>query len=954
MKFPAIGLRRNKGFCRHDRPLHGFRLLRSEWLESRRLLTIGTLDATFGLLDPMSDDFGAVDEVAPALLSEETDVIGGDPPQSADRLWQAIDDMPTVKADAQPSIQASRFETFTLDAGLMRSTLAGAPLEFTIKAAGATPVISLPTPDGDFSRFTVIESSVMEPGLAAKFPEIRTYAGQGIDDPAASVRFDMTPAGFHAQVLTPSETYYVEPYWHLDTSLYASYYLSDSLADWNEDHEHTEEVSPDHHLEGVAAEPLAPTETEAKGHVTAIGDELRTYRLAVAATDEYSASKGGTVASTMAAIVTRINRANGILQREVAVRMVLVVNNDQLVLPIAGDPYTNGNRNTMLGENQTNVDSVIGSANYDIGHVFGTGGGGMASVGVVGNNSRKARGVTLGNALLTLVHEIGHQLGANHTFNGVNGSCGNPNQYNAATAYEPGSGSTIMSYGGACGTDNVQTFTSSYFHSISLDEIINYTHAIIGNAAATITATGNNIPIVGANRDRTIPAATPFVLTISGGGDTDLSDRLTYTWEQRDLGPDGAQPLTTADDGQSPLFRSWPPRSSGTRTFPSSSNLLAGTMPLGEQLPTTNRDLNFRVTVRDNNTLAGGVSYDEIKLTVIDTGAPFRVTSPNTSVTWDGGASRTITWDVADTNAAPINAGYVNILFSDDGGLSFPSVMAANTPNDGSQIVTIPNIETNQARIKVEPVGNIFFDISNTNFTIEAVPVEFVLYGISFGGSIYNLDQTSGLAVFSSLSASVDNPVGITLRPEDGNFYLLTDANASNIVGTEPNSLYKLNPYEDSSFRKTLVGPTGLTGGVMEGDLDFDPTTGILYGLYTGGPFGSPRRELFTMDLDTGEAQIVGTINHPADLSAMAFNRAGDLYVLDNGIGSLLKVDKTTGAILSQVTLSRGLGTLAGMDFHPETGILFVADGGSDSSNVRNLFTLNTSTGFLTLIGSTG
>ncbi len=341
-----------------------------------------------------------------------------------------------------------KYRTLGIDKSSMQEMLVKAPDETPSVKQTSTVIFEMPMPDGTSASFRIYKVPVMSPELAAKFPEIKTYAGQGIDDPSATIRLDLTPLGFHAMVLSPGKQVFIDPYSSQTTDEYICYYKSDLQRTTGFVCE-AEETSS---LMDIIPPAGAVQKTS--------GAQLRTYRLALACTGEYAATKGGTVPGALAGMTTTMNRVNGVYETEVAIRMIMVANNNLLIYTNSStDPYTNGNGSTMLSQNVSTCNSVIGSANYDIGHVFSTGGGGIAGLGVVCGSS-KANGVT-GSAnpvgdpfdIDYVAHEMGHQFGGNHTFNSVTSSC-NGNRA-ASAAYEPGSGITIMAYAGICGSDDL-------------------------------------------------------------------------------------------------------------------------------------------------------------------------------------------------------------------------------------------------------------------------------------------------------------------------------------------------------------------------------------------------------------------------------------------------------------------------------------------------------------------
>jgi len=604
------------------------------------------------------------------------------------------------------------FRALALDLTVLKNSLASAPLEASLAVRNSQTVIALPLPDGSIRHYRVVESPIMEKDLADKFPEIKTYQGQDIEEPAATVRFDLTPLGFHAMIIRPDGFVFIEPYTRGNIKQYIVYYQKDLPAPLNKKFcELRTAVTNLNLIPGVA--------DRMPGLMVPSGSQLRTYRLAMAATGEYTALNGGTVALALSALATVVNQVDAIYESEVAIRFVLVGNNNKIIFTNAAtDPYSNTAGNPcstpIRSENQTACDDSIGSANYDIGHVFiGTNIGGCAAFSVVcgGSKAWGASGVTNGGAFdvgLT-AHEMGHQFSAQHTFNSNIGTCLGA-QYAAGAAYEPGSGTTIMSYAGTC--HDIQGFRDMFFHTKSYDEIINFSVSGGGNACPVTTATGNAAPAVNAGASGfTIPINTPFTLT--GSGSDANGDALTFSWEQFDLGPQSAP---NSPSGNAPIFRSFPPVNNPSRTFPQLSDILNNTQTLGEILPSYGRTLNFRLTARDNRANGGGVEYASMSMTVDGASGPFVVTAPNTAVNWCPG-TQTVTWDVANTNMAPISVANVKISLSTDGGNTFPIVLLAVTPNDGSESVNIPCTYSTQARIKVEADGNVFFDISNASFT---------------------------------------------------------------------------------------------------------------------------------------------------------------------------------------------------------------------------------------------
>lgn len=590
--------------------------------------------------------------------------------------------------------------------------------------------VKFPNINGEMERYQIYEASIMGPELARRNPEIQSYIGVNVDNPGTTVRFSTTVFGFHAAFYTIGKTFYIDPY----TSDLNNYILY-SRENLNSE---TDRIGCQLTDELLAMSPYQPTDNTFTQR-NANDGILRTFRLAIATTQEYSNfhinaanQQGATDAikrtTVLAAINVTMTRVNGLFERDLSVTMELVeiinpsFSGNSTIFLAEPDGLDNNNANNiLLTQSQNTMDANIGTANYDVGHTFSTGGGGVAARGGICFGNAKAQALTglpnpVGDPFDVdfVAHEMGHHFGANHTFNGNQANCSGNNR-NAPTSVEPGSGTTIMGYAGICAGDNVQQNSDAYFNAISIDEIfarITATGTNTGFPTCSVNTPNNNIPPVSdAGLDYTIPFGTAFTLTGTG---SDNTGTISYCWEQVDPGNISGQP--TELDTEGPLFRSYSPVNNGTRTFPKLDDILEGNLtPQWEVIPSVARDMDFALTVRDNESPNGGqTNRDDMRVTVANTG-PFIVTAPDTTnESFPSGSSTTITWDKAGTDANGINATNVNILLSTDGGLNFDTVLASNTPNDESQTVTFPSVQEPYCRIKIEAVGNIFFAISKS------------------------------------------------------------------------------------------------------------------------------------------------------------------------------------------------------------------------------------------------
>ena len=597
--------------------------------------------------------------------------------------------------------------------------------EILVAKINESTIIELPTLDG-IKRFSFKEASSLSKGLALKFPVIKSYVAQGIDDPSATARFSFGTDGFHGVIFyTDKPSFYIDPY----TKNYNSYisYSRSSLP--QRDHDFSCEVD----------EQLDAKEMVVSSRRNADDGLLRIFRLALVCSGEYAqfhlndqgiasdASDADKKAAVLSAMNTSMTRINGVYERDLGVRMEIVDNNDQVIfLDAATDGITDGSAGTMIGQVQTICDNTIGTANYDIGHIFSIGGSGLAGLGVVCVSGNKARGVTgIGTPMGDpydidyVSHEMGHQFGANHTQN-------NPCNRNNSTAVEPGSASTIMGYAGIC-PPNVQNNSDDHFHSVSITEMWN---KIQTSASCAVTiSTGNSAPVIVESEDYSIPKSTPFVLR-GNASDVNSNNVLSYNWEQTDTEVASMPPASTSTSG--PAFRSNSSISSPNRYMPALPTVIAGSISsTWEVVPSVAREMNFSLVVRDNATGGGNSARDDMKVTTVDI-TPFTVDGPSTNVEWLVGSNQTLNWVVGATDQAPVNTQNVTILLSTDGGVTFPIIVAANTPNDGSEAFVVPNNTTSSARIMIVAVDNIFYNVNSTNFTISEATAS--IKDVSFEG----------------------------------------------------------------------------------------------------------------------------------------------------------------------------------------------------------------------------
>jgi len=660
-------------------------------------------------------------------------------PLVSQSMYRTISDTEVSLSDNQErTIVPDHYHLVQMNLSDMDSYLRTAPHELDVDRKNNELQLEVPMPDGTSRTFMMYESPTMMEEISARYPMIKSYKGYARSNPSENLRVTVNPNGFFAAIKTDEGTVYIDPYASNDLQHYMSYFVTDDHSNVNPN---GLACGSDAEITDLA-EQLGDIDT-AHGEslqISTRGDNipLRQYRLALACTGEFGQRRDN-ITEVLADLNTSVARLNMIFENDLSIRMILVNQNDEIIYDNPQtDPYpiptqfppNDGTGRWLLRTNTSVLNTSIGDGSYDLGHVYHsacTDVGGVAYLGSICGDI-KGGGVSCDafNSLSYLTvsiaaHEMGHQLGSPHSFN----NCTGDGNESLQDGFEPGSGTTIMSYAGLCGQNNVQSNNDDYYHSGSLLNIYRTTREINGSTCAEEINIDNHEPDIQLDIENGffIPIGTPFLLT-ADATDED-GDNMTYSWEQMNTGP--LSPLGSPNNN-APLFRVFPPTSEKTRIFPASNRIIANSFRDDEILPTINRDMDFNFVARDNNPEGGTASWQEVSFRATADAGPFRVTYPNTiNIEMEQGEEVTVEWDVANTDGSLVNCSAVDIYLSYSGELNSDldsddlKLLALSAPNDGSHEVVVPTRISSSARILIRANNNVFFDISNNAvFIVEA------------------------------------------------------------------------------------------------------------------------------------------------------------------------------------------------------------------------------------------
>jgi Metallo-peptidase family M12B Reprolysin-like/Cadherin-like/Secretion system C-terminal sorting domain/Proprotein convertase P-domain len=688
---------------------------------------------------------------------------------------------PVNSASAQFRSEGTRLqqEITVTDMQGLAARIAAAPLEFAGTVGQAPILVHFPLHDGANEAFEVWRVMTCEPAVYEKYPEIRTFAGRSQRNPDITLRGSITQRGLQVMIFDANRqiTTIIPIVGSANYRVYRPFEFQEERAarPMNQHScgvDHAEYDGSFTHLDQALpnVDERGPSASEV---------QLRTYRLVVSATRQFVEDHGGTKASAFAAITEYMNAVSGVYERDANVRFQLLASSEDVIF-LTETPSFPDDANAAVYQqaNPIVVNGFITPGAYDIGHVFsrrpqGEGLYGIASIASVcgtnkasGSSSGQLQGSTTYGLefIFTTAHEMGHQHSATHTWN----HCGdNEGGRSAESAFEPGSGTTLMSYVGLCGSDNVVSSEANadfMFHGGSIAQIRDFL-SNQGGTCGTVTTDGNQHPEVSLDYEDGffIPRGTPFELV--GSATDDPAQTLTYCWESIQLG--AYTPLQT-QVGDSPVFRSYMPTDVPNRIFPKLSLLLNNQSSNVERLASYGRNYSFRFSVRDGHPTHPGISYKDVSFESVTEAGPFLVMSPNTTTdTLFAGTYTNITWDVAFSDLPPVNCQNVNIRLSTDGGQTWPITLASNVENDGIQSVLVPNQLTNSARIRVDAADNIFFDVSNANFKIVAPTEAGLTTGIDKNQEFICIPNNFSANIFSAGVQGFSNTVNVAV--DNGN-----------------------------------------------------------------------------------------------------------------------------------------------------------------------------------------